>query len=124
MIDDIDIDSMVSTTICIWCLGGSGQAQTRIIYLKSVGQQLWRKGVDAIIEEYKRKWTEREKRKQESELGITHHKKEDDKQQHAEVRQDAREDDDKRKDNKIPQSIMDACNHKLRMKKVTYHSGA
>jgi len=68
---------------------------------------------------------DRKRKEKARELGITHHsKKEDDKQQHAEVRQDAREDDDKRKDNKIPQSIMDACNHKLRMKKVTYHSGA
>ena len=40
---------------------------------------------------------DRKRKEKARELGITHHsKKEDDKQQHAEVRQDAREDDDKR----------------------------
>ena len=60
------------------------------------------------------------------EPGITQqqpHKKEDDKQQHAEV-QDAPEDDNNYKDNKISQSILDACICKIRMKKVTYPSGA
>ena len=60
------------------------------------------------------------KKEKTRELGITHeHKEEDGKQQHAEV-QDAREDDDKCKDNKISQCILDACNHKIRKKKVTY----
>ena len=30
---------------------------------RAQNQQLWRKGVDAIIEEYKRKWTERENKR-------------------------------------------------------------
>ena len=44
------------------------------------------------------------------------HKEEDDKEQHAEV-QDARQDDDNNKDNEISHRILDACNHKIRMKK-------
>jgi hypothetical protein len=31
--------------------------------LRAQNQLLWRKGVDAIIEEYKRKWTERENKR-------------------------------------------------------------
>jgi len=59
------------------------------------------------------------------EQGITQqqpHKEED--AEHAEV-QGARQDEHKCKDNEIYHSILEACNHKLRMKrKVTYPSGA
>jgi len=62
-------------------------------------------------------------------LGITQkqpHKEEADKQLHAEV-QDAREDDNNCKDNKVSQRILeflDACNCKIRMEqKVTYPPG-
>jgi hypothetical protein len=35
-------------------------ADLEILRNRAHNQDLWRKGVDAIMEEYKRKWTERE----------------------------------------------------------------
>ena len=81
-------------------------------------QQLWRKGVDAIIEEYKRKWTERENKRTRYNYNPAAASQGGGRQRApAREVQDARQDDDNNKDNEISHNILDACNHTFRMNK-------